>query len=284
MGGATAAMDTVPVATYWADEPNLIREWEIDYEQLVRFDRTLNLKWQALFCFGGGLALPFLCCTLDNIRDADRAQHVAITRDGIRYSVDKHKTCCRCDCLDEGKVTKTVPFDKITDCDIHEPGGSSGPICCLEKNVIYTVVVDTASSGSRGEGPPTHELEIRGLRDPKGFKEMVWQMKRVSCATTIRSGPIAREGARERASARADVASMRDTATDLALLNLPCPLRSTRHRRWAPASRPWLARPWSRICLARPMTAQWPSFCVARTRFSRSTRYCCARSPAISSN
>ncbi len=175
-------MEAVPMATYWADEPNLVREWEIDYDQLVTFDKTLCIKNGMLgCCFFFGLCLPFLPCELDNIRDLDRAQHVAITRDGIRYSVDKHKTGCRCDCLDAGKETKTVPFDKITDCDIREPGGSSGPICCLEKNVIYTVVVDTASSGGGREGVPAHELMIRGLRDPKGFKEMVWQMKRVSC-------------------------------------------------------------------------------------------------------
>ena len=38
-----------------------------------------------------------------------RAQHVAITQDGIRYAVEKHKKDCRMDCQDQGKVTKTVP-------------------------------------------------------------------------------------------------------------------------------------------------------------------------------
>ena len=32
--------------------------------------------------------------------------------------VDKHKKECRQDCQDQGKVTKTVPFDKLTDCDV----------------------------------------------------------------------------------------------------------------------------------------------------------------------
>jgi hypothetical protein len=196
-------MEVVPVATYWADEPNLVREWEINYAQLVSFDRSLEVKNEmAACCFFFGLCLPFLPCTLDNIRDLDRAKHVAITRDGIRYSVDKHKTGCRCDCQDVGKETKTVPFDKITDCDIKEPGGSSGPICCLEKNVIYTVVVDTASSGGGREGVPVHELTIRGLHDPKGFKEMVWQMKRVSCLAGGCEGAKARGGEKRGGSER----------------------------------------------------------------------------------
>lgn len=40
------------------------------------------------------------------------------------------------DCQDVGKVSKTVPFDKITDCDVEEPAGSSGPCCCLVENVL----------------------------------------------------------------------------------------------------------------------------------------------------
>lgn len=60
----------------------------------------------------------------------------AISRDGIKYIVDKHKSGCRLDCQDKGKVSKTVPFDKITDCDVEEPAGASGPCCCLVQNVL----------------------------------------------------------------------------------------------------------------------------------------------------
>ena len=82
-------------------------------------------------------AMPFVCCFVnssmfrDNIDDKIRAQHVAITRDGIKYVTDRHKTGCRMDCQDQGKVSKTVPFDKITDCDVEEPAGASGPCCCM---------------------------------------------------------------------------------------------------------------------------------------------------------
>ena len=43
------------------------------------------------------------------------------------------------DCQDVGKVSKTVPFDKITDCDVEEPAGASGPCCCLVQNVLVSV-------------------------------------------------------------------------------------------------------------------------------------------------
>jgi hypothetical protein len=115
-----------------------------------------------------------------DVDDKIRAQHLAITQDGIKYVVDRHKTGCRLDCQDQGKVSKTVPFDKITDCDIEEPAGSSGPCCCLVKNTLTLVNVDTASGnrGGPGEGESGHELSLKGLIDPHGFKKAVWSMKR----------------------------------------------------------------------------------------------------------
>jgi len=112
-------------------------------------------------------------CLKANLRDSIRAHHVAITRDGIKFVVDKHKTGCRLECQEKGKVSKTVPFDKITDCDVEEPAGASGPCCCLVPNVLSYVNVDTASSPPGG-----HELHMAGLKDPNQFKKDVWAMKR----------------------------------------------------------------------------------------------------------
>ena len=47
--------------------------------------------------------------------------------------------------------------------------------------MLHTVHVDTASSGVANPADPgtmTHELTIRGLIDPEGFKRDVWAMKR----------------------------------------------------------------------------------------------------------
>ena len=106
----------VPVATYFADDPNLLREFAVDYELLTKVDQALQVKNGACFmCFCCGCCLPFLPCQLSNTRDLNRAQHVAISRDGIRYSVDKHPSGCRSNCQEVGKVTRTVPFDKESD-------------------------------------------------------------------------------------------------------------------------------------------------------------------------
>ena len=76
---------------------------------------------------------------------------------------------------------RDTPFHR-TDCDIEEPAGSAGFCCYLVPRVLHTVHVDTASSGSvipgDVKGAITHELTIRGLLDPEGFKRDVWAMKR----------------------------------------------------------------------------------------------------------
>ena len=36
----------------------------------------------------------------------------------------------------EGKVTKTVPFDKLTDCSAEDPAGKSGPCCCCPRRPL----------------------------------------------------------------------------------------------------------------------------------------------------
>jgi len=168
---------------YFQNEEGLIQEFEYDYDLVNEFDTQLGKAYAQLvcltsFCFYPGLCC-YWCCEKQNIIDRNNAKHVCITQDGIRYSVAQHKAGCRCDCMEEGKKQKTVPFDKITDCDVTEPAGASGPVCCLVNNTVPVVVVDTASSGQVGQdGQVMHELEIRGLKDPHGFKKLVWQVKR----------------------------------------------------------------------------------------------------------
>jgi len=100
---------------------------------------------------------------------------VALTRDGIKYVVEQHNSGCRFDCEDKGKVSKTISYRKITDCDVQEPAGKSGPWCCMVKNTLSVVNIDTASSGGTDEqGRKQYELSIGGLTDPNGFKRDVW--------------------------------------------------------------------------------------------------------------
>jgi len=167
---------------------DVLKTYEIDYGSVIAFDtevaRSMLIGMVCLppsMCCGCMGLAAFNVCAAPNARDAANATHVAITRDGIKFVVDRHKTACRLDCQDVGKVSKTVPYDKMTDCDIEEPAGSEGFCCYLVPRTLKVVHVDTASSGFvGGEGgiKEQHELTLRGLVDPEGFKSDVWAMKR----------------------------------------------------------------------------------------------------------
>lgn len=187
MDGKLVAKAQVSSTSYFADEEGLIEEFQIDYDLLNTFDqaivRTNAVPVSCALLFSGLPIFPCLIpymfiCETQNVTDKNNATHVCVTQDGIRYSVDQRKACCRLDMCDQGKSMKTVPFDKITDCDIQEPAGNSG-CCWLVKNTVTVVNVDTASGSRVGEGGVSaHELQIRGLVDPQGFKRLVWKMKR----------------------------------------------------------------------------------------------------------
>ena len=67
------------------------------------------------------------------------------------------------------RFSKTVPYEKLTDCDVKEPAGAT---CLVIQNTLHIVRVDTASSGAGSE------LALAGLKDPHLFKQCVWAMKK----------------------------------------------------------------------------------------------------------
>ena len=113
---------------------------------------------------------------MQNIRDEVNARHIALTQDGLRYIVDKHPSQCRLACQDVGRSSQTVPYDKITDCDVEEPAGSEGCPCMLVKRTMYTFNVATANGPALGNamaGPG-----LWGIDAPYELKKDVWSMKR----------------------------------------------------------------------------------------------------------
>jgi hypothetical protein len=157
-------------------DENVVAVFDLDYDAMERYWERVSwtsmgasmlllphVAWIALL----GLA-P--CYLRQNVRWTIRAQHVAITRDGIRFVRERRPTCWGSACTDAGRSTKTIPFDHITDCSIEEPAGNT---CLWIPNTLHTVQIDTASS-ERSQ----HELTIVGLKDPVAFKRLVWAMKR----------------------------------------------------------------------------------------------------------
>lgn len=63
---------------------------------------------------------------------------------------------------------------------MEEPAGNS---CLCITNVLSIVNVDTASSGTDGR----KELRLAGLKNPHGFKKLVWAMKRSQQTRSVES-------------------------------------------------------------------------------------------------
>jgi hypothetical protein len=162
---------------FFDGDAGLISVWDYDYDTIIGFQT--QLQW-AQFFFIPPAWISCICCfpcfLNKNIEWKTRAQHVALTVDGIRYVQDKHPTLCGLPCSDRGRESKTVPYDKITDCDVQEPAGTA--CCCCIPNVLSKVHVDTASSGSREGNAVSHELSLVGLKHASEFKQSVWAMKR----------------------------------------------------------------------------------------------------------
>jgi hypothetical protein len=168
---------------FFDDDDDIVAVFDFDYESMETFYSKVGwccygatLLYSPLFTIATLGGVP--CFLRRNVKWSVEAQHVAITRDGIRFVRNRRRTCWGLPFSDAGKSSKTIPFDKITDCDIVEPAGNT---CLIIENILSTVHVDTASSGSDGK---KHELQIAGLRDPHSFKKLVWAMKRQQDGST----------------------------------------------------------------------------------------------------
>jgi len=172
---------------YFSGEEGTIAVFDFDYDKIITFYTQFA---KACCVFNPLVAVSSVCCgpclMKKNAEWHARSQHVALTVDGIRYVKEKRKCCCGLYCCDQGKESKTVPYDKITDCDVKEPAGTA--CCCCVPRVLSSVHVDTASSGG-GEGRPMHELNLQGLNFAAEFKQAVWAMKR-GCAPPTASVPL----------------------------------------------------------------------------------------------
>jgi len=164
---------------FFNGDQGLISVWDFDYDLIIDFEtqfKCAQLAFIPPLCLASSLCC-YPCFMKKNVEWATRAKHLALTVDGIRYVQEKHPTCCGLSCSDRGKESKTVPYDKITDCDVQEPAGTA--CCCCIPNVLTKVHVDTASSGGRNkDGIQTHELSLVGLKHANAFKQAVWSMKR----------------------------------------------------------------------------------------------------------
>lgn len=167
---------------FFEDEPdnyeNIVAVFDFDYELMEEYYE--HVGWASLgllilfpklsYWINVNFSAP--CYLRKNVHWSVRAQHLAVTRDGIRFVRNQRPTCYGFGCTDAGKETKTIPFDKITSCEVIEPAGTTlGWI----PNTLHTVNV--ATEGSHGW---CQSFSVTGLKDPRGFQRLVLALKRAS--------------------------------------------------------------------------------------------------------
>jgi len=185
--GTHVASPAARVESFFDGDDNVLKSYAFDYDSIIEYEqatRRQELIEQALnpCCFLCTIyeGCEYFILQKDNIESEVNARHLAISRDGIRYVVDRYtqKQCICFPNLVQGRVSKTVPYDKMTDCDVEEPAGYSFVcgLCCPVEQTLHIVQVDTASGAGKAENG--HELSLKGLTDPSSFKRDVWAMKR----------------------------------------------------------------------------------------------------------
>jgi hypothetical protein len=97
---------------FFEDDDDVVAVFDFDYERMEAY--YAKIGWVALgstiLCKPLMLAALFglaPCYLRSNVRWSVQAQHVAITRDGIRFVRDKRQTCWGNRCTDAGKSSKT---------------------------------------------------------------------------------------------------------------------------------------------------------------------------------
>lgn len=122
------------------------------------------------------------------------AEHIALSATNVMYMRQKFakhalNPCPPCMCCVEGnyredfepKVRKLIPYEKITDVEVHEagsnelvpPGCHCPPKCNPESIEVPISITHLNTAGSAGT-----ELVIQGIEDAAGFRRKVLELKR----------------------------------------------------------------------------------------------------------
>jgi len=98
---------------FFDDEDGVVAVFDLDYDLMEEYYTRLGWVGLAALLVYPPLVVAALigmgpCYVRRNAQWSIRAQHVAVTRDGIRFVRDKRKTCWGCAWSDAGRVSKTV--------------------------------------------------------------------------------------------------------------------------------------------------------------------------------
>ncbi len=175
---------------FFDDDEDIVAVFDFDYDRMMSFQTSITVVFrfimvvlvaQSIWLYLGayGAMVLAVVCLLSwypcffqkQVQWEVMANHVAITRDGIRFVRDRRKSCWGFAMCDKEKHIKSIMFDKIADCNVVKPVGYL--FLCI-KQVLHVVTVDTSAPGWKGN---RRELCITGLKEPHKFQAMVMAMK-----------------------------------------------------------------------------------------------------------
>ena len=103
---------------FFDEEDDIIAVFDFDYDAMESFYTSRG--WVAIAAtflytplFMAQLIGLAPCYLQQNVRWSTRSQHVAITRDGIRFVRDRRPCCWGLPCTDQGKSSKTGTFQGL---------------------------------------------------------------------------------------------------------------------------------------------------------------------------
>jgi hypothetical protein len=102
--------------TFFDDDEDVIAAFDFDYDAMENFYTSIGevtILFSIIFFtpfFLASLVLLAQCYLRKNMSWSCRAQHVAITRDGILFVRDRRPCCWGMPCTDQGKSSKTGTF------------------------------------------------------------------------------------------------------------------------------------------------------------------------------
>lgn len=172
------------------ERADIIAEMQLDTSAIIDFNKKETEIREGL-CFG--LANACNPWRWTDLEASYGAIHVALSRTHVMYLSEKYPVhalnpCPPCMCCVAAnykedfapKTRKTIPFEKITDIEVSEAGANRliqpGCMCPPQFNPI-SLEIPFSSSAVNTAGNHGVELVIQGIKDPKGFRKQVMDMK-----------------------------------------------------------------------------------------------------------
>lgn len=166
---------------FFDDNDDIVAVFDFDYEGME--GHYMCVSWG---CVGvtsvccpstiPWMLLAFVPCYLNkNVRWNVRAQHIALTTNGILFVHDRRPACWGEQCWSIGKQTKFIPYEQIAGCTVTEGDTTT---CAISTNSLTKVTVGSTLHS----GPRRGDLEVAGLENPHAFQQLILALKRGSQA------------------------------------------------------------------------------------------------------